>query len=89
MMLPVYTVDASPPVFTPVLCSPLPRSNVSLTTHIISYIGFVVWAESLHYPPCSFHLGPVSITLCFKLPTVAAVRGRPFPLRSSLIVLSG
>ncbi len=32
----------------------------------------------------SFHVDPVSITLCLKLPTVAAVRGRPSLLLSPL-----
>lgn len=71
------------------LCSLLSGSNVSVTAHIISHIREFVWAESLNYSPFSFHLGPVSITLCLKLPTVATIRGRPSLFLSLLIVLSG
>lgn len=63
-------------------CLLLPRSNASVTAHIISYIAEVVYELSHSIIPSSFHLGPVSITLCLKLPTVAAVRGRPSLLLS-------
>lgn len=63
--------------------------QVNLSAYVISHIRCAVWAESLHYTSSSFHLGPVSITVCLKLPTVAAVNADPFWLLSLATVLSG